>query len=156
MYKIYTDGATSGNGYEGAQGGWAWIMLDENDKFSESCACHEDNVTNNYCELRAVIDACRCFELNGKSEDCIIYSDSAYIINCYKQKWYRNWQINGWFNSKKQPVANKELWKKLVPYFENPHYHFEKVKGHSDNEWNNRVDKMAVKAKFKEFDDIEW
>ena len=147
-YKIYTDGATSGNGYEGAQGGWAWILLDENETFLATNMCHEDNVTNNYCELRAVIDACRFFELNEKGKDCIVYSDSAYIINCCKAKWYRNWQINGWLNSKKQPVANKELWKKLVPYFENPHFSFEKVAGHADNKYNNLVDEMAVKAKF--------
>ena len=150
-YKIYTDGATSGNGYEGAQGGWAWILLDENENISDSCMCHEDNVTNNYCELRAVINACRFFELNKENKDCIVYSDSAYIINCYKQKWYKKWQTNGWLNSKKQPVANKELWEKIIPYFENPHFSFEKVAGHANDKWNNFVDGMAVYAKFDQF-----
>ena len=55
--------------------------------------------------------------------------------------------MNGWLNSKKQPVANKELWEKLIPYFENPRFSFEKVKGHSGNQLNELVDKMAVAAR---------
>jgi ribonuclease HI len=82
--------------------------------------------------------------------EIVVYSDSAYVINCYKQKWYKKWQVNGWINSKKQPVANKELWEQLIPYFENPFFSFEKVAGHADNKYNNLVDEMAVKAKFME------
>lgn len=143
-YSIYTDGATSGNGYEGAQGGWAWILLDEDNNIIVRAAGHIDNATNNICELTAVIHACAKVDPN---EEYIIYSDSAYIINCYKEKWYKKWQTNGWVNSKRQPVANKELWEKLICYFEKPNFHFEKVKGHSTNEYNVIVDDMAVKAK---------
>jgi len=154
MYTIYTDGATSGNGYEGAQGGWAWILLEEEEIIAER-AGHVDNATNNICELKAIIDACECACVWLMSEgivdfEIVVYSDSAYVINCYKQKWYKKWQVNGWINSKKQPVANKELWEQLIPYFENPFFSFEKVAGHADNKYNNLVDEMAVKAKFME------
>ena len=147
IYSIYTDGATSDNGYEGAQGGWAWILVDEDDGLIARADGRINNATNNICELTAVIDACESVDSNMKF---IIYSDSAYIINCYKDKWYRKWQTNGWVNSKKQPVANRELWERLIPFFENPNFHFEKVKGHANNKFNNLVDEMAVKAKFKE------
>jgi len=151
-YKIYTDGATSGNGYEGAQGGWAWILINEEEGIISKKVGHLDNTTNNICELTAVIDACRN-AWTGMTLDpnptFTIYSDSAYIINCYKQKWYKKWQANGWINSKKQLVANKELWEYLIPYFEDPMFSFEKVKGHADDKWNNKVDEMAVQAKFE-------
>ncbi len=152
-YSIYTDGATSGNGYEGAQGGWAWILLNEEEKITLQNVGHVDNATNNICELYAVVDACRnawTYALLDPNPKFVIYSDSAYIINCYKQKWYKKWQSNGWINSKKQPVANKELWEFLIPYFEDSKYSFEKVAGHADNKYNNLVDKMAVEAKFME------
>lgn len=143
-YSIYTDGATSGNGYEGAQGGWAWILLDEDNNIIAKGAGHIDNATNNICELTAVINVC---SLVSSENEFTIYSDSAYIINCYKEKWYKKWQANGWVNSKKQPVANKELWEVLIEYFDKPNFHFEKVKGHSTNEYNIIVDDMAVRAK---------
>lgn len=144
MYTIYTDGATSGNGYEGAQGGWAWILLDENENIILKGCGHIDNATNNICELVAVIDACRRVDF-GK--EYVVYSDSAYIINCYKDKWYKKWELNGWLTSKRQPVANKELWEELIYYFEKPNFRFMKVKGHADNKFNNMVDQMAVAAK---------
>lgn len=143
-YIIYTDGATSNNGYEGAQGGWAFIVLDEQEKIIWKSVGYVENATNNICELLAVINAC---EYVKQDEDYIIYSDSAYVINCYKQKWYKKWQLNGWRNAKKQPVANKELWERLIVYFDKPNFHFEKVAGHADNKYNNLVDRMAVEAK---------
>ena len=142
---FYTDGATSSNGYENAQGGWAFVVIDENDELVSARSGHIENATNNICELTAIIEACT--EASELNKPIIIYSDSAYCINCYKQKWYKNWQKNGWLNSKKQPVANKELWEKLIPYFENEDYKFEKVKGHCGNRWNEFVDKLAVAAK---------
>jgi ribonuclease HI len=151
-YEIYTDGATSGNGYEGAQGGWAWLILNESEDIIQKGKGHIDNATNNICELAAVIEACTYAWRNinpfDRNPTFIIYSDSAYIINCYKQRWYKKWQTNGWINSKKQPVANKDYWKLLIPYFEDSRFFFEKVEGHADNIYNNLVDEMAVEAKF--------
>ena len=75
------------------------------------------------------------------------YTDSAYIHNCYSQGWWKKWVINGWINSKKQPVANKELWELIIPLFNNKQFSFYKVKGHQGDYWNEYVDKLAVSAK---------
>ena len=157
MIEVYTDGATSNNGHKDAIGGAAWIILQEN-RIIESGSKHIKNATNNICELEAIIEGCKkAEELLIVEQDCefefyenvFVYSDSAYIINCYLQNWWKNWKINGWINSKKQPVANKELWENLITYFEKPNFYFKKVNGHSNNEWNNYVDQLAVKAKFE-------
>ena len=146
-YKIYTDGATSGNGNEDAKGGSAFIII-INGKIVNMQAFPVENATNNICELKAVLEACqRAQDWTGLyhwDAEYYVYTDSAYIVNCYKDKWYKKWQENGWLNSKKQPVANKELWQRLIPYFHDKRYHFEKVAGHSGDKYNEIVDKMAV------------
>lgn len=152
IYKLYTDGATSKNGYEGAYGGYGWAII-TNDKLVEDGRGYISPATNNICELRGMIEGCRSVQSVIEPFDVVlVYSDSAYIVNCYKQGWYKGWERNGWTNSKKQPVANKELWEELIPFFENPNFKFEKVKGHSTDEsshsyWNNYVDRLAVEAK---------
>lgn len=141
---VYCDGATTKNGYEGAKGGWAYIIV-ENDQLYLSDHGFIDGATNNICELMAMIKgvaAANVFNCNVN-----VYSDSAYIINCYKDQWYKKWQTNGWVNSKKESVANKELWQQLIPFFENKRFKFEKVKAHSGDKWNGLVDEMAVEAK---------
>lgn len=151
-YSIYTDGATSGNGYEGAQGGSAFIIIKEG-TIVHMAGWPVKNATNNICELDAIIEGCKtartraAVEWRDRSPHFTIYSDSAYIINCYKDKWYKKWMVNGWLNSKKQPVANRELWEKLIPYFEDSRFSFEKVMGHSGNKYNEIVDRMAVSSK---------
>lgn len=143
--KIYTDGATSKNGYEGSKGGWAWVIVNDNNQIVIQGVGSAKEITNNQCELMALIEACEAAErLNGSFN---VYSDSAYCINCYQQKWYKKWQANGWVNSKKEPVANQELWEYLIPYFENSNFNFIKVKGHADDYWNNYVDRRAVEAR---------
>lgn len=147
IYKLYTDGATSNNGYEGAYGGYGWAII-ANDKLVEDGHGHICPATNNICELIGMIKGCEAAQFSaGPFDEVFVYSDSAYIINCYKQKWYKSWERNGWINSKKQPVANRELWEELIPFFENPNFKFEKVKGHSNDKWNNYVDRLAVEAK---------
>ena len=147
IYKLYTDGATSNNGYEGAYGGYGWAII-ANDKLVEDGSGYICPATNNICELIGMIEGCEAAQFFADPfEEVLVYSDSAYIINCYKQRWYENWERNGWINSKKQPVANKELWEELIPFFENPNFKFEKVKGHSIDKWNNYVDRLAVEAK---------
>ena len=148
-YSIYTDGACSGNGKENAVGGFAFIIVDNEGTPRYEFAMPVENATNNICERSAVFGACSFFDAYTPKEDtATIYSDSAYIINCITQKWYKKWQTNGWRNSKKEPVANRELWERLIPYFENPRFSFEKVKGHSgEKDWNDYVDRLAVEAK---------
>lgn len=152
IYKLYTDGATSNNGYEDSRGGYAWALL-ANDQLCDYESYMVSPATNNYCELMALIQGCERVEADLEPFDVVlVYSDSAYCINCYKQRWYENWQRNGWMNSKKQPVANRELWEKLIPYFYDVRFKFEKVKGHNgkideNSKWNEFVDKLAVEAK---------
>lgn len=152
IYKLYTDGATSNNGYEGAYGGYGWALI-ANEKLLKEGSGRESPTTNNICELKAMINGCKeALNWIEPFDMVLVYSDSAYIINCYKQGWYKAWERNGWINSKKQPVANKELWEELIPFFENVNFKFEKVKGHStkndeNSKWNNYVDTLAVKSK---------
>lgn len=147
--EIYTDGATSANGHEGARGGWAYIVLDGGMKIA-SAAEHVEPATNNICELLAILSACKYIIPTLKEFDSVtIYSDSAYIINCVHQRWYRKWQSNGWITSQNKFVKNRPLWKELIPFFEDPRFKWVKVKAHNGNFWNEEVDKMAVKAKEK-------
>ena len=76
-----------------------------------------------------------------------VYSDSAYCINCYQQSWWKAWLHNNWVNSKKEPIKNKELWEKLILYFQDARFQFIKVKGHNGDYWNERVDELAVAAR---------
>ena len=147
IYKLFTDGATTKNGFEGSYGGYAWALI-ANEKLIKEGSTGESPTTNNICELKAMINGCEeALEWIEPFDTVLVYSDSAYIINCYKQGWYKTWEINGWINSKKQPVANQELWRDLIPFFEDCRFKFEKVKGHSTDEWNNYVDRLAVEAK---------
>ena len=146
--KIYTDGACRANGTKNALGGWAYTII-YNDEVSLDGWGNEKGTTNNRMEMMAVIEALKNFV--DLDKDIILYTDSAYIHNCMKQKWYINWQKNGWVNATREPVKNKDLWEQIIPYFSNPLIHFEKVKGHSKNEnehekWNNVVDRLAVNA----------
>lgn len=144
----YCDGATSNNKKGEGIGGYAWIIL-EDDKILNQNFNSLKNTTNNQCELTAIIELCNNIEKAIKvNEKVIIYSDSSYIINCYKQNWWIKWINNNWINSNKKPVANKQLWQQLIPFFKKTNFIFEKVAGHADNKWNNLVDSMAVSAKF--------
>lgn len=148
-YAIYTDGAVSGNGKTNAKGGWAYLVLHKETGAMIDCSSGgELNTTNQRMELLACISGCEAikrFDPNGKVE---IFSDSAYLINCRKAAWWKTWVRNGWKNSKKQPVANQDLWERLIPYFKDTeHFTFTKVKGHAGDRYNEQVDGMAVRAR---------
>ena len=146
MIYLYTDGATTNNGRDDAIGGWAYIGVTEDNIFIRDCG-FIPHATNNICELTAAIKGCRAVE--ALQDQVTVYSDSAYIVNCYRDGWYLKWQSNGWRNSRKEPVANQDLWEQLIAYFENPSYTFLKVPAHSGIEYNEIVDKMAIEAKLK-------
>ncbi len=135
---IYTDGACSGNP---GPGGWGSILMYKNTKKEISGA--QKNTTNNVMELTAVIEALKQLKYSCKVK---LYSDSAYVINAFNQKWIYGWLKNGWRNSSKKPVKNKELWQELYELSKIHNIEFIKVKGHSDNEYNNRCDEMARNA----------
>lgn len=147
-YSIYTDGACSNNGTESAVGGAAFVILREDGSVFYQEYWKIPNATNNICEMLALSYACYVISDVLSLDDTVtLYTDSAYIINCNTEKWYKKWQENGWRNSKKEPVANRELWERVIPHFEDSRFTFQKVKGHANCEWNNYVDKLAVRAK---------
>ena len=149
MYKVYTDGATSNNGRDNAIGGWAYAVITD-DILLCSRAEKVQPATNNICELTAILEGCRqVLPLLNELDNVEVYSDSAYCINCVNQQWYGTWRQNGWINSSKQPVKNKELWIQLIPFFDDPRFKWIKVKGHSEDYWNNYVDKLAVNARLE-------
>lgn len=154
----YTDGSTSNNGYKDAIGSWAFVVVDSNEIVYTAADKIEQDATNNKCELIAVIRACRWLSRHRPDENHTIYTDSAYIVNCYKEEWYKKWQLNGWKNSHKQSVANQELWQSLIPYFLSSHFTFEKVKAHADNEFNNMADELAFQVRKSKIDmgDYIW
>lgn len=146
MLKIYTDGACSDNGKENAPGGCAFAVVND-DTVSFSWWYGTIGTTNQRMELTAAIKACQWAAENFPFERIEIYSDSAYLINCVNQNWWKSWEKNGWKNSKKQPVANPDLWKALIPFFSNENFSFWKVKGHAGVDENELVDTLAVRAK---------
>ena len=141
--EIYTDGSLKKVGTTMTFGGWSFIVTRENEKLFEA-AGGECGTTNQRMELEAIRAALEyATSIRRPNEKVIIYSDSAYAINCYLQEWYINWQTNGWLNAKKEPVANQDLWYKIIPYFDNFWYDFKKVSGHSGIYWNEECDKLA-------------
>lgn len=135
---IYTDGACSGNP---GPGGYGAILFygDHRKEISGG----EKNTTNNRMEILAVIKA---LELLKEPCSVNVHSDSAYVVNCFEQGWIYNWMKNGWKNSKKQPVENQDLWQRLWDLMQKHQVKYTKVKGHSDNEFNNRCDELARHA----------
>ncbi len=135
---IYTDGACSGNP---GPGGWGTILMYKDTK--KEISGGKDNTTNNIMELTAVIEGLKLLKFPCKVK---LYSDSAYVVNAFVQKWIFGWLKNGWKNSSKEPVKNKELWQELYNLTKIHDVEFIKVKGHSDNEYNNRCDELARNA----------
>ena len=144
---IYCDGATSNNGMKDAVGGWGYVILNDNKEYLCSNYGGEKDTTNQRMELTACLKALEIASLTP-SESISIFTDSAYLCNCFNQKWYKNWMNNGWTNAKRQPVANRDLWEQLINYFNSiPFITFNKVKGHSGDKWNEKADRLAVLGK---------
>lgn len=135
---IYTDGACSGNP---GVGGWGAILMYGSAKKEISGA--EEYTTNNRMELRAVIEALKCLKEPCKVE---LYTDSSYVHNAFVDGWIWNWLRNGWQTSNKKPVENQDLWNELIGLTRIHRLNWNKVKGHADNEYNNRCDKLATSA----------
>ena len=137
-YKIYTDGACSGNP---GPGGWGAVILDQDSK-QKNISGSEKNTTNNRMELLAAIMSLKKIKTNS---EVVIFTDSTYVKNGITE-WMRNWKKNGWKNSSKKPVKNKDLWEKLDKLCEANRVSWKWVKGHSTNEFNNLADELATKA----------
>jgi ribonuclease HI len=139
MIKIYTDGACSGNP---GPGGWGVVIIDANDNKREMSG-FSAYTTNNRMELTAAIEPLK--EMFGEKE-IEIYSDSQYLIDAFNKNWLRSWKRNGWRKGNGEAVLNLDLWKLLDSLIQNKTVKWIKVKGHSDNEYNNRCDKLATTA----------
>ncbi len=132
---LYSDGACSGN--PGA-GGWATILSYKGKE--KVLSGGEKETTNNRMELMAVIQGLESIKSNLPVQ---VFSDSAYVVNAFEKKWLEFWRSNNWKTASKGEVQNKDLWQRLLALTEKLDVKFNKVKGHSDNVYNNRCDALA-------------
>lgn len=131
---VYTDGACLGNP---GPGGWAWVV--PGGRFASGA---EARTTNQRMEVTAVLEALRAVE--GPVD---VVSDSTYVVNCFRDRWWEGWLRRGWQNSQRKPVANRDLWEPLIAlYRERGHVTFRWVKGHSGDPANEAADQLAVAA----------
>ena len=139
---LYTDGACSGNP---GPGGWGAILAYQGNE--KELSGGESSTTNNRMELTAVIAG-----LSALKEPCIVelYSDSKYVIDGLSKGWAASWQKNGWKKADKKPALNPDLWEKLLELTQIHQMRYHWVKGHAENEKNNRCDQLAV-AESKKF-----
>jgi ribonuclease HI len=152
--EIHTDGACLGNGRDDARGGWAAVVRRNGSFAGRRLTGGERGTTNQRMEMRAAIEGLKALTAPSK---VTVYSDSAYLVNCMTQRWYRKWRRNGWLNSKKEPVANRDLWEELLELVEARGHRvfFAKVTGHADRlgrasteheRYNQLCDELAVAA----------
>lgn len=135
---IYTDGACSGNP---GPGGWAWAVAPRGEP---SASGGESHTTNQRMELMAVIEAIKSVPVD---EDVEIRSDSTYVVNCFRDEWWKGWLARGWRNSQRQPVANRDLWEPLIETVNSRgNVSFSWVKAHNGDPLNELVDQLAVAA----------
>ena len=139
---VYTDGACSGNP---GPGGWAWALAPSGERTGSG---GERNTTNQRMELTAAFEALKTNVPIAEAEmkRLIIVSDSTYVVNCFRDRWWVKWQRNGWTNSQKKPVANVDLWQPLIELVNAGDVSFRWVKGHSGDPMNDLVDRLAVAA----------
>ena len=132
--EVWTDGACSGNP---GPGGWAWATKD-----GRQASGGAARTTNQRMEIQAALEAVTA--LDGP---LVVVSDSTYVVNCFRDDWWRGWLARGWTTSAKKPVANRDLWEPLVTAVrERGSVTFRWVKGHSGDAMNDLVDQLAVEA----------
>ena len=141
LVEIYTDGACSGNP---GPGGWGAIL--RYGAHEKELSGGEAMTTNNRMELTAVIAA-----LEALKESCIVelWSDSKYVVDALSLGWAEKWRANGWKKPDKKTALNPDLWEKLLTLAAEHEMHYHWVKGHAENEFNNRCDALAVAAREK-------
>ena len=139
VITVYTDGACRGNP---GRGGWAWAV--PGGRFASGS---EPATTNQRMEITAALEALRTLTADGAS-DVDVVSDSTYVVNCFKDRWWQGWQRRNWKNSQNKPVANSDLWEPLIELAVSSESNvtWRWVKGHSGDPWNDRVDELATIA----------
>ena len=135
---LHCDGACSGNP---GPGGWAAIIEDEG--VERVITGGEPSTTNQRMELTAVIRALAAIPGHRRVH---VYSDSAYVVNCFRDRWWERWERAGWKNAENKPVSNRELWERLLVETRRHDVIWHKVRGHSGDPLNDRVDRLAVEA----------
>ena len=139
---IYADGACLQNP---GPGGWGALLITKDDEIELSGSC--ENTTNNRMELTGII---RALETLGNWRTKVdVYMDSQYVVNGIEKGWAKSWQKNGWKKADKKPAINPDLWEQLLDLCEKHDVRFHWVKGHADNEGNNRCDRMATREAAK-------
>ena len=143
--RIYTDGACSGNQNEENFGGWGAVL--EYGSHRKEMSGGEPDTTNNRMEMTALLRAFEAITKDGQHIE--VFSDSSYLINCFREKWYENWQKNGWKTAGKKPVENQDLWESIIQYLSKHKIKFFRVKGHINLKGKN-TDVDALFDKFAE------
>lgn len=126
ILRIYTDGGCSGNQSSRNSGGWGSIL--EFGEHKKEMFGGEANTTNNRMELTAVIEAFKALNRDGQTVE--VFTDSSYVANCFREKWYESWEKNKWRNAAKKSVDNQDLWKELLALVRKHNVTFFRVKGH--------------------------
>lgn len=126
VLRIYTDGGCSGNQSKENFGGWGAIL--EYAGHQKELYGGEINTTNNRMEMTALLEAFK--SIKKESQVIEVFSDSSYLMDCFRKKWYVNWMKNGWKTAAKKSVENKDLWEALLPFVQNHKVSFFRVKGH--------------------------
>lgn len=146
VINIYTDGACSGNQHQENIGGWGAIL--ESGTHQKELHGGELNTTNNRMEMTALLRALQALKKDGLTIN--VFSDSSYLTNCFREKWYENWYRNHWKTAKKTDVENKDLWEALISYIHLHTIQFYRVKGHVNiSHPNTKIDSLYQKF-------IEW
>jgi len=137
---VYTDGSCLGNP---GPGGWAWIVPD-----GPSASGGDAATTNQRMEVTASLEALRALLGPSGGMPIEVVSDSTYVVNCFRQRWWEGWFRRGWRNTAGKPVANRDLWEPLLDLAldPTPRVTFRWVKGHSGDRWNDAVDALALQA----------
>ena len=138
---IYTDGACSPNP---GIGGWGAVLISNQHNLRNELSGAEIDSTNNRMEMTAAIKALEALKKPCKVK---LYTDSSYVKNAFEKNWLKNWKNNGWKSKGRKPVANKDLWLRLLEVSQKHEVSWRWVKGHSGDAENDRCDELAVQAR---------
>ena len=126
VLRIYSDGGCRGNQSSSNTGGWGCVL--EYGAATRELSGNAVNTTNNIMEMTALLEGFRAIRKENQTIE--VFSDSSYLMECFRNKWYVKWRSNGWITSKKEPVDNRELWEALLEYLDRHSISFYRVKGH--------------------------
>lgn len=135
---VYADGACSGNP---GPGGWAAIIEDSG--VERVVTGGEASTTNQRMELMAALRALAAIPGRRRVH---VYSDSAYVVNCFRDRWWERWERGGWTTAGNKPISNRDLWERLLAETRRHDVVWHKVRGHSGDPLNERADRLAVDA----------